>query len=108
MHPITVLVKDVERDTGHERITQRSAGGEPGIAYVCQVRYVPIAGHKPNEQTRALAASRGIELALRPVPGANVFVPQRISVPTNAGTASILVQNVKIVTRQNEQIALGH
>lgn len=93
---------------GHERLAGRAVEGQPGVAYVCQVRYVPIAGHKQNEQTRALAASRGIEVALRPVPGANLFIPQRISVPTVAGTARIVVQNVTIVTPHNEQIALSH
>ena len=93
---------------GHERISGKGAGSQAGVAYVCQVRYVPIAGHRQNDQTRALAESRGIEIALRPVPGADLFIPQRISVPTVAGTASILVQNVHIVTRHNEQIALSH
>jgi hypothetical protein len=90
-----------------ERVAEARPSGQPGVAYVCRVRYQPIAGHKANEETRALAQSSNIEVALRPIPRANLFVPHQISIPTGAGTARITAQRIQIQTR-NEQIALVH
>lgn len=90
-----------------ERISEQRPSGQPGVAYVCKVKYTPIAGHKVSEETRALAMSNDIEISLRPVPSANLFVPHSITIPTGAGTARLIAQSVRIVTR-SEQIALGH
>ena len=90
-----------------ERVSDARPSGQPGVAYVCKVRYLPIAGHKPNDETRTLATTNEIEVALRPVPSANLFVPHHISLPTGAGTVRIIAQQVRIVT-MHEQIALGH
>ena len=90
-----------------ERISETRPTGQPGVAYVCKVRYLPVAGHRATEETRAMAASSEIEISLRPVPSANLFVPHEISIPTGAGTARLIAQSVRITTR-NEQIALGH
>ncbi len=89
------------------RVADARPTGQPGVAFVCKVKYLPIAGYKPTEENRALAASNDIEISLRPVPSASIFVPQEITIPTSAGTAKLIAQNVQIVTR-NEQIALGH
>ena len=90
-----------------ERISETRPTGQPGVAYVCKVRYVPVAGHRATEETRAMAASNDIEISLRPVPSANLFVPHEISIPTGAGTARLIAQQIRITTR-SEQIALGH
>ncbi len=90
-----------------ERISEARPSGQPGIAFVCKVKYMPIAGHRVSEETRALAASNDIEISLRPVPSANLFIPHEITIPTAAGTARLIAQSVRIVTR-SEQIALGH
>ena len=90
-----------------ERILETRHTGQPGVAYVCKVRYMPIAGHRATEETRAMAASSDIEISLRPVPSANLFVPHVITVPTPAGTIRLMAQSVRIVTH-SEQIALGH
>ena len=89
-----------------ERVAETRPSGQPGHAHVCRVRYVPIAGHRMNEETRALAASAGVEIWLRPVPSANLFIPHQITVPTGAGPATLTSQRVDIVTTRNEQIAL--
>jgi hypothetical protein len=65
-------------------------------AIVCRVKYLPIAGYRANEETQALAATNGIEIAFRPVPSAKVMLPQRVSVPTAAGTAEIHLTKVSI------------
>ena len=51
---------------------------------MCRVRYVPIAGYKMNEETKSMAESSGIEVALRPIPAANLLVPYEVTVPTIA------------------------
>lgn len=91
-----------------EHVQDPRPTGQPGVAFVCRVKYQPIAGHKLNDETRAMAASDGIEVSLRPVPSANLFVPHQINIPTGAGTASLTAVRVQIVTPRNEQIALGH
>lgn len=90
-----------------ERVAETRPSGQPGVAYVCRVRYMPIAGHRATEETRHMAATEGIEIALRPVPSADLFVPYRISIPTMAGSATLTSERVNIVTR-NAQIALTH
>ena len=90
-----------------ERIAETRPTGQPGVAYVCKVRYVPIAGHRATEETRAMAASSDIEISLRPVPSAGLFVPHEITIPSPAGTIRLIAQSVRIVTH-SEQIALGH
>lgn len=91
-----------------ERVAETKPSGQPGVAYVCRVRYVPIAGHKAGEESQGLAINTGIEISLRPVPSANLFIPHQITVPTSAGTATLTSQSVEIVTPHNEQIALSH
>jgi hypothetical protein len=93
---------------GDVRIAEQVPSGQPSIAHVCRVRYVPIAGHKLDEETRFMAANNDIEVALRPVPSANVLVPYQISVPTMGGSAIITSKRVDIVSPGKPQIALLH
>ncbi len=81
--------------------------GQPGLAFVCRVRYVPIAGHRVSEENEALAASAGIEISLRSIPSADLYVPHKITIPTALGSAVLTAQRVEITIRHNEQIALG-
>ena len=76
------------------------------MALVCRVQYFPVAGHKLNEETQHMATTNGIEIALRPVPSANLFVPHQITVPTMAGSATLTSHWVQITTQRNGQIAL--
>ncbi len=89
-----------------EPVAETRPSGQPGVAFVCRVRYVPVAGYHP-EEARALAQSQGIEISLRPVPSAGLFVPYQIKIPTGAGTATLTSEQIQIVTRR-EQIALNH
>lgn len=90
------------------RINEVRPSGQPGIVYICRVRYIPIAGHRNNDDTRHMASSGGIEVSLRPVPSANLLVPYQITVPTAAGTAVLTSQRVDIMTPGRRQIALVH
>jgi len=93
---------------GQQRVVETRPSGQPGFAYVCRVRYIPIAGHRNNDQTRQLADNANIEVALRPVPSANLLIPYRISIPTFAGTAVMSAQRIEITTPGKAQIALTH
>jgi hypothetical protein len=75
---------------------------------LCKVRYLPIAGHKVDADTQFMAASEGIEVALRPIPTVNLFVPYSITIPTRVGIASLQSKRVEIITPGKPQIALLH
>ena len=93
---------------GTVQLTEQRPSGQPGTGYVCRVKYIPIAGHKPDEETGAMAKSNDIEIVLRPIPSANVFVPYRVTVPTIAGNAVLKARRVDITTSGQQQIALVH
>ncbi|MEZ5817462.1 MAG: DUF3108 domain-containing protein [Hyphomicrobiaceae bacterium] len=88
-----------------QAVAEARPSGQPSVALVCRVRFVPIAGHRMSEETKHMASTDGIEISLRPVPSASIYVPYQISVPTIAGTATLTSERVNIVTR-SEQIAL--
>lgn len=90
-----------------QNVIEAKPSGQPGVAFVCRVRYVPIAGHKDNDETRTMAANTGIEVALRPIPSANILIPYQITIPTALGSAVLTSQRVEITTGMR-QIALVH
>jgi Protein of unknown function (DUF3108) len=93
---------------GQVQLAEKRPSGQPGTGYVCRVKYVPIAGHKADQETRFMSGSDGIEVILRPVPSANVFVPYKITIPTAAGSATLTSRTVTITTSGQQQIALSH
>ena len=93
---------------GEMKVTEQLASGQPAIAYLCKVRYLPIAGHKVDPETQFMAASDAIEVALRPIPAANVLVPYHITIPTLLGPVSIVSKRVDIVSPGKPEIALLH
>jgi hypothetical protein len=93
---------------GEMKVNEQQPSGQPDVAFVCRVRYLPIAGHKADPETRYMAGNDAIEVALRPVPSANMLVPYQINIPTLAGFASIVSKRVEIATPGKAQIALTH
>jgi hypothetical protein len=89
-----------------ERIAEAQPSGQPETAVVCKIKYVPIAGYRPTEETKAMAQNNGIEITFRPIPSANLMVPHQIVIPTVAGTAELIVQRVNITAPGREEIAL--
>lgn len=73
---------------------------------VCRVKYIPIAGYRATEETANLARTTGIEISFRQVPGARLYVPQKVVLPTLAGTAEITVQQVDIKRAGSGVVAL--
>lgn len=88
-----------------QAIGEARPSGQPGVAIVCRVRFIPIAGHRMTAETRHMASSEAIEISFRPIPSAALHVPYQISIPTIAGSATLTSERINIVTR-NEQIAL--
>jgi hypothetical protein len=67
-----------------------SGSGYKGPAYVCKVKFIPIAGHKPGDDDSAYASkNEGMEVWMMPVPKAGLYVPYYIYVPTAVGTATL-------------------
>lgn len=91
-----------------QRIAEKHPSGQPGVGFVCRVRYMPIAGYRKNEETKNLVDNGNIEISLRPVPSANLMVPYLVTIPTGAGTATLTAQRIDITTRSRGQIALLH
>ncbi|MFN0217715.1 MAG: DUF3108 domain-containing protein [Hyphomicrobium sp.] len=91
---------------GEERIADKTPSGQPERLVVCRVKYVPIAGHKPKDFESPWVDYNSIEIALRPIPSANIFVPYRVTVPTTLGAAVMMAETVDITTAGHAQIAL--
>jgi hypothetical protein len=67
-----------------------AASGYKGPAYICKVKYIPIAGHKPaDEENNYAARNDGNEVWMMPVPQAALYVPYYIYMPTPVGTATL-------------------
>lgn len=90
---------------GEAPIGESKAGAAPEMLRVCRVRVQPIAGHVDDEKAQELKRNLGIEVAFRAVPGAGLFVPHRITIPTFAGPAELVATSLTIRTNR-EQIAL--
>ena len=67
-------------------------------AFVCRVKYIPIAGYRMNEDMRQMQQASGIEVWMVPLSAANLFVPYYVLVPLSAGTATLTVSRVSIDT----------
>jgi hypothetical protein len=79
---------DVVLSYGGTRTVEKA--GYSGPVLVCNVRYVPIAGHRMHRPaTKFMADNRDISVWLAPVEGARVLVPFRISVRTMIGTSVV-------------------
>jgi hypothetical protein len=63
--------------------------GYKGYAYVCQLRYQPVSGHKTKHRSvEAMSKNKDMEIWLAPMDQTNIFSPIRIVVPTWAGTVT--------------------
>ena len=72
--------------------------GYNGHAYVCQMRYVPVAGHKIDHRTvKEMAKSKKMEIWLAPMGGVSVFTPIKILVPTKYGRFSAVPTRFSLV-----------
>jgi hypothetical protein len=93
---------------GQMKVSEQQPSGQPVIAHVCKVKYYPIAGHKVDTENSFMATTDGIEVALRPIPSANVLIPYQITIPTLVGYATLVSRRVEIESPGTPQIALLH
>lgn len=78
-------------------VKQKPGSGFSTTAYVCKVKYRPIAGYKPNKSgIKYMAKSNDIEVWLVPVRKAKMLIPHKIVLPTVAGYATATVQKFQI------------
>lgn len=91
---------------GREPVRDKRPTGQPTELLVCRVKYLPIAGHKPKDFEKPWVEYGNIEIALRPIPSAGVFIPYRIKVPTTIGAAEVVANEINIKTGDDVQIAL--
>ena len=63
-----------------------NTAGYNGHAYVCRMRYIPVAGHKKGHRDiKQLAENKGMEIWLAPMAGVSVFSPIQIIVASKYG-----------------------
>ncbi len=89
-----------------QKFADRRASGQPDIAVVCRVHYARIAGHRLAADAHKVTVTDGIEVALRPVPAANLMIPVQVTIPTMAGTAVLKANRIEIEIDGKERIAL--
>lgn len=67
-----------------------TADGYSGPAYICKVKFLPIAGHKLGDDDSNFAAkTEGMEVWMIPLAQAELYVPYYIYLPTPVGNATL-------------------
>ncbi|MEM9277408.1 MAG: DUF3108 domain-containing protein [Pseudomonadota bacterium] len=71
---------------GYKSTKPVTTKGYTGHAYVCQLRYIPVAGHKKNQRNvKEMAENKNMEIWLAPMESVSVFTPIKISIGTKYG-----------------------
>jgi hypothetical protein len=71
--------------------------GYRGPAYVCKVKFIPIAGHRPSSTDSKYAArTEGMEIWLIPIKQAELYIPYYVHIPTPMGPASLTASNYDV------------
>jgi hypothetical protein len=92
------LVVSPKRAVTVKRTTPTGYGGP---AVICRVKFIPIAGHQPdNAAIRLMQQSNEIEVWLIPVRASTMYVPYRIVLPTPVGYGSAVVTSIQVGTRR--------
>lgn len=83
---------DITMGGGSLRPVNEPQRGYVGHALVCNVRYAPVAGHRPIPSTEFMVKNRDMAIWLVPVEGTRALVPWRIQVRTQIGQLVIEAQ----------------
>jgi hypothetical protein len=71
--------------------------GYSGPVLVCNVRYSPVAGHRPTRPAvKFMEENRDMSVWLAPVEGTRMLVPLRISVRTMVGTTVVEAERWRV------------
>ena len=95
---------------GQTTIQPGEPASAPVMGQVCHVNYKLIAGHRPGDETTYMNRNQHIEMVLRPVPAANVYVPYQITAWTLLGKIRVFAKRVTITPAApaSQQIVLLH
>ena len=71
------------------KLQKQTPTGYSGYAVICGVKFIPIAGYRPDDpDIKLMSQSNAIEVWLVSLPGTGMYAPYRIVLPTDAGTTS--------------------
>ena len=80
-----------------QNVERRIFEGLAGPFIVCGARFVPVAGHRPdNKRLVALAKEEGISVWLVKLPQAAIYLPYRIEFPTPLGLGSAEIKSFSV------------
>jgi len=89
------------------QVKKRGKGGYRGPAVICRIKYIPIAGYKPdNSGIKFMMETDKLEVWLIPVPKKEMYVPYHIVIPTPFGTASATSIGLQVEIPGEEKIAV--
>jgi hypothetical protein len=89
---------------GSKRVTTADYKGQ---AYICKVKFLPIAGHRPGDEDSNYAAqTEAMEVWMIPLPKADLYVPYYIYVPTPVGSATLTSAGFEVETSGDARRAL--
>jgi hypothetical protein len=84
-----------------------AANGYNGPAFVCKVKFLPIAGHKPGDKENEYAAkSESMEIWMIPLSKAELYVPYYVYIPTSVGGASLTATGFSVEGNADNRRAL--
>ncbi len=89
------------------RLPLSSSKSTSEVGVVCRVTYEPIGGHRANDDTKAYAANRDVEVILRRIPGTEMMIPYSVIVPTAWGTGSMTAEHIEVTTGAATKITLA-
>ncbi|MGH6865624.1 MAG: DUF3108 domain-containing protein [Methyloceanibacter sp.] len=78
-------------------VQRQTQGGYTGPAVICRVKFIPIAGYRPdNTGIQLMTKTNEIEVWLIPVTGTYMYVPYRIVLPTPVGYGTAVVTSIQV------------
>ncbi len=81
----------------YKRKEKRSIKGFKGEVFVCQLRWIPVAGHRPKKNVKYMANNKGIEVSYAQLKNEAIYMPIKFTVPTKYGT--VVAKATKFTTQ---------
>ncbi len=97
---------DVKLTFKKSRHVNNASGAYSGEVFVCDARYVPVAGHRPDRASvQYMADNKRLEVWLVPVEGTRVLVPYRILIGTQMGDLVIVSRDFSVSATERQASA---
>ncbi|MEG6507750.1 DUF3108 domain-containing protein [Methyloligella sp. 2.7D] len=82
--------------------------GYKGPAVVCQAKYIPVGGHRPdNPGVQMLSQTDQIEIWMVPMAGTGLYVPYKVVIPTGIGLGTAVATSFKIAGPRRASLESG-